>query len=154
MAAFLRIESVLGNTANGVGFSFGLRETLQFAGSHLEVSLLSFNVGVELGQVLALALAVPALALLFRHVVAERLGTIILSVLVVHTGWHWINTRGEYLWQVGLPIPDALLVATLARWMVLLMLAGWAVRFLAGQRWRRPATETSRSNTIRSPPSP
>lgn len=139
---------------HGVGFSFGLRETLQFAGSHLEVSLLSFNVGVELGQVLALALAVPALVLLFRHVIAERLGTIILSVLVAHTGWHWITTRGEYLWQVGLPIPDAVLVATLARWMVLLMLAGWAVWFLAGQRWRRPATETSRSNTLRSPPPP
>ena len=46
---------------HGFGFSFGLEHTLQFAGSHLLTSLLSFNVGVELGQLLVLALLVPAL---------------------------------------------------------------------------------------------
>ena len=35
---------------HGFGFSFALRETLQFAGSHLLTSLLSFNIGVELGS--------------------------------------------------------------------------------------------------------
>ena len=39
---------------HGFGFSFALRESLQFAGSHLLTSLLSFNVGVELGQLLPL----------------------------------------------------------------------------------------------------
>ncbi|HKF69361.1 MAG TPA: HupE/UreJ family protein, partial [Vicinamibacterales bacterium] len=56
-------------------------------------SLLSFNVGVELGQLVVLALLVPALDLLFRYVVAERMGTIILSALVAHTGWHWMTDR-------------------------------------------------------------
>ena len=42
---------------HGFGFSFALRETLQFAGSHLVTSLLAFNVGVELGQLLVLAAA-------------------------------------------------------------------------------------------------
>ena len=46
---------------HGFGFSFALRETLQFAGSHLLTSLLAFNIGVELGQLLVLALLVPAL---------------------------------------------------------------------------------------------
>src|SRR6185436_13174125 len=32
---------------HGFGFSFALRETLQFAGSYMLTSLLSFNVGVE-----------------------------------------------------------------------------------------------------------
>jgi len=32
---------------HGFGFSFALRETLQFAGSHLLTSLLAFNLGVE-----------------------------------------------------------------------------------------------------------
>src|SRR5437870_7037281 len=41
---------------HGFGFSFALRQTLQFAGSHLLTSLLSFNVGVELGQLLVLVL--------------------------------------------------------------------------------------------------
>ena len=45
---------------HGFGFSFALRQTLQFAGSHLLTSLLSFNVGVELGQLLVLVLLIPA----------------------------------------------------------------------------------------------
>ena len=35
---------------HGFGFSFALRERLQFAGSHLFDSLLAFNIGVELGR--------------------------------------------------------------------------------------------------------
>jgi hypothetical protein len=82
---------------HGFGFSFALRETLQFAGSHLLISLLSFNIGVELGQLLVLALLIPALAVLFRYVVAERIGAIMLSALVAHTGWHWMIERVERL---------------------------------------------------------
>ncbi len=82
---------------HGFGFSFALRETLQFAGAHLAVSLLSFNVGVELGQLLVLLVLVPILGGLFRYVVAERMGTIILSALVAHTGWHWMFERVELL---------------------------------------------------------
>src|SRR5262249_828938 len=67
---------------HGFGFSFALRQTLQFAGSHLLTSLLSFNLGVELGQLMVLAILVPLLELCFRWVVAERRGTIILSALV------------------------------------------------------------------------
>jgi hypothetical protein len=37
---------------HGFGFSFALRESMQFSGSHLLTSLLSFNLGVELGQIL------------------------------------------------------------------------------------------------------
>jgi hypothetical protein len=57
---------------------------LQFAGSHLLASLLSFNVGVELGELLVLVLLVRVQELLFRQVVAERMGTIIASALVAH----------------------------------------------------------------------
>ena len=80
---------------HGFGFSFALRETLQFAGDHLLTSLLAFNVGVEIGQLAVLLVLIPALGLLFRHVVPERLGIIILSVLVAHTAWHWMIERGE-----------------------------------------------------------
>ncbi len=79
---------------HGFGFSFALRDSLQFAGNHLLTSLLSFNVGVEIGQLVVLVLVVPALDLLFRYGVAERIGTIVLSALVAHTGWHWMTERG------------------------------------------------------------
>lgn len=82
---------------HGFGFSFLLRERMQFAGEHLIASLLAFNVGVEIGQVFVLILAVPLLTLTFRYVVAERIGTILLSALVAHTAWHWATERGSVL---------------------------------------------------------
>jgi hypothetical protein len=104
---------------HGFGFSFALRETLQFAGSHLLASLLAFNLGVELGQLLVLVVLVPLLAILFRHVVAERTGTVILSALVAHTGWHWMVERGAELGQFGWPELDARFLASAMRWMML-----------------------------------
>ena len=109
---------------HGFGFSFALRETLQFAGSHLLMSLLSFNVGVELGQLLVLAGLVPALALLFRFAVPERLGSILLSALVAHTGWHWMTERGAQLAQYRIqpewPTFDFALLRTVLQWGLLL----------------------------------
>jgi hypothetical protein len=118
---------------HGFGFSFALRETLQFAGAHLLTSLLSFNVGVELGQLLVLVLFIPVLEVLFRYVVAERMGTIILSALVAHTAWHWMIERGERLRQFPFqaPVIDAAVLAVAMRWMMLaLIVAGiiWLAR--------------------------
>jgi hypothetical protein len=127
---------------HGFGFSFALRQTLQFAGSHLLTSLLSFNIGVELGQLLVLVLLIPVLELLFRYVVAERMGTIILSALVVHTGWHWMIERGERLrqFQFQWPALTAALLVSILRWLMLLVvLAGliWFVSALLRQRNQR-----------------
>jgi hypothetical protein len=85
---------------HGFGFSFVLHETLQFAGSHLITSLLAFNVGVELGQILVLAILVPALILLFRYVIAERKGTVILSAIIAVVGLGWMWERGDLLFRV------------------------------------------------------
>jgi hypothetical protein len=122
---------------HGFGFSFALRETLQFAGSHLLVSLLAFNVGVELGQLLVLAIALPALAILFRAVVAERMGTIILSALVAHTGWHWMTERGQQLMQFSWPAVDAATLADIV-WWVMVAVAALAIAWLAraSRHWK------------------
>lgn len=77
---------------HGFGFSFALQNTLQFAGDHVLTSLLAFNVGIELGQLLVLALMVPALNLLFRYIDA-RVGGIVIAVIVGHTAWHWLAER-------------------------------------------------------------
>jgi hypothetical protein len=106
---------------HGFGFSFGLQHTLQFAGSHLLTSLLSFNVGVELGQLLVLVLMVPALGVLFRYVVAERMGTIILSAIVAHTAWHWMTDRYAVLQQFPWPTITAADAASAIRWLMLLI---------------------------------
>ena len=82
---------------HGFGFSFALSESLQFAGRHLVLSLLSFNVGVEIGQILALVILIPLLDFLFRAVMAEKIGSILISAIVLHTSWHWFTARLEIL---------------------------------------------------------
>ena len=129
---------------HGFGFSFALRQTLQFAGSHLLTSLLSFNIGVELGQLLVLALLIPLLHVFFKYAVAERMGTIILSALVAHTAWHWMIERGERLRQFPFvwPALTAAILASMMHWLMgILILAGavwciakyWPLKFPIGQ---------------------
>jgi hypothetical protein len=126
---------------HGFGFSFVLGREIQFAGRHGLSALLAFNVGVELGQLFALVLAVPALVWLFRRVAAERLLTIVLSVLAGHTAWHWMTARGaEFLTYPLRPSlatvsPDALLrwamiavVAVAAAWGLSLVFGWWERR--------------------------
>jgi len=129
---------------HGFGFSFALKQTLQFAGDHLLTSLLSFNIGVELGQLLVLAVLVAALELLFRYVVAERMGTIILSALVAHTAWHWMMERFDRLRQFRFEWPEinAAFLAGALRWLMLLVIvaalwwlgSGVLRRYVTGSR--------------------
>jgi len=129
---------------HGFGFSFALRQSLQFAGSHLLTSLLSFNMGVELGQLLVLVLLIPLLGMLFRFGVAERIGTIILSALVAHTGWHWMLERGARLIQFPWPAFDAAMAAGAMRWlMVIVVLVGliWVSRSIIRHRAARSSED-------------
>ena len=123
---------------HGFGFSFALRDSLQFAGSHLLTSLLAFNVGVELGQIAVLLVAIPALVLLFRHVVAERMGTILLSAIVAHTAWHWMTDRVSVLreYHFQWPALDVTLLAGAMRGAMLMLIVVGAA-WLLSQGWAR-----------------
>lgn len=117
---------------HGFGFAFALRESLQFAGSHLITSLLAFNVGVELGQILVIAVALPVLAGLFRWVVAERVGVIVISAVLAHSAWHWMTGRFAVLreYRFARPALDASLLAGLLRGLMLLLIVlgvAWAL---------------------------
>jgi hypothetical protein len=131
---------------HGFGFSFALRESLQFAGAHLATSLVSFNMGVELGQLVVLALAVPALNWCFSHAVQERMGTIILSAFVAHTAWHWMLDRGAVLasYHVELPEFTPALAASVVRGLMFLLVIGaaaWGVFELYGRLTRGSRAE-------------
>ncbi len=128
---------------HGFGFSFSLQSAFQFAGTHLGAALLSFNVGVELGQLLVLALTVPVLGWLFRRLGRERAAAILLSALVAHSAWHWMTDRWSVLrqYQVPRPVFDAVLLGTALRALALLAIvagAGWLMQGLA-RRLARPA---------------
>jgi hypothetical protein len=105
---------------HGFGFSFLLQSQLQFAGSHLLASLLAFNVGIELGQLLVLAILVPAIALAFAWVRSgEKALNVVLALLIGHSAWHWTLERGQALRDVEWPAvstwlgPAGLALATL-----------------------------------------
>jgi hypothetical protein len=126
---------------HGFGFSFVLQEDLQLAGSHLVLSLLAFNVGVELGQLAVLLLIVPILALLLQRPRARRAGIIILSALIGHVAWHWMIERLEALRFVRWPSLDEAL-----GW----LLAGLVVLAVLGGAWwlsRKGATALSRERS-------
>jgi hypothetical protein len=132
----------------GFGLSFALKPALQFAGAHVLTSVLSFNVGVELGQLLVLFLVVPALGLLFRYGVAERVGTIVLSILIAHTGWHWTTERFAAFRQYDLSIPEftPAFVAELLRYaMAIVALAGvlWLISLFVEREQRMENTDRS-----------
>lgn len=144
---------------HGFGFSFLLRESFQFAGEHLVVSLLAFNIGVEIGQVAVLLVLVPTLNLLFRHATGERLGVVIVSALVTHTAWHWMTERWDELSQFPFPTLDTAFLAGLTRALFaasLLAAAVFAVDRLLklGQRLGRYRSEGAAGLLATSPRGP
>lgn len=113
---YLAVENVVGGSlerrwliaaafglVHGFGFAGALAGTLQFAGAHLVVSLLSFNLGIEIGQALVLLVAVPLLDLLLRAPVLARHGTLLVSLLVGHEAWHWMLERAGTLRRSDFP---------------------------------------------------
>jgi hypothetical protein len=81
---------------------------------------------VELGQLLVVAVVAPLIALAFARGVPERMGTIIASVLVGHTAWHWLTERGAQLARFEFRWPG-LTAPVLLRWgMLLLIVVGVA----------------------------
>lgn len=116
---------------HGFGFSYGLQENFQFAGTHLLVSLFAFNIGIEMGQIMVLAVMLPALALVRRHVLPGRVGMIILSAIVADTSWHWMIDRADVLWKTPWPLPTAAGLAILAFWVVGILLAAGGLSVLA-----------------------
>jgi hypothetical protein len=125
---------------HGFGFADVLKEQLQFAGSYLLVSLLSFNIGIEIGQLAVLCVFVPALALILRGRMAGRMGIIVLSAIIANIAWQWMMQRGEVLWQTPWPQLTVPAAMTLARWVIALSLAVAAAKLLAKwieRKWPR-----------------
>ena len=133
---------------HGFGFSFALSETLQFAGSNLLTSLLAFNLGVEAGQILVVLIAVPLFNILFRSGLTERMGTILLSAILAHSGWHWMSERAAILMQYkfGWPIFDFAFFASVMRWLMLLIIVGGTIWLLRGLYDRFLQNSTSNVN--------
>jgi hypothetical protein len=102
---------------HGFGFSNALGDSLQFAGQHLIVSLLAFNVGIEIGQIGVLCVMLPLLALLRRWISSRRL-VILLSSLGGLLGAVWLVERWEILWKVDVACTGPACFGHAAPWLV------------------------------------
>lgn len=129
---------------HGFGFSFALANELQFAGNHLLLSLLAFNVGIEIGQLLVLVLVWPALLLLVnRRGLDARIVVAIVSAIVAHSAWHWMGERWEALLKADWPAMDEQFLARAAAVVLLLLALALLARGFARGGDRGGATVTS-----------
>jgi hypothetical protein len=131
------IVALVFGLAHGFGFAIALQERLQFAGSHPAVALVAYNIGLELGAVIILAIAMPALNLLFAAV-PERAGIIVSSVLIGHTGWHWMTERFAIARMSTWPIVDLDLLLIIVRSLLALVVIGGIAWFVAGLIRKKP----------------
>jgi hypothetical protein len=86
-------------------------------------------------------LTVPLLNLLFKHVVAERMGTIILSVIVGHTAWDWMIERFGVLQMFPWPELTTADLASAMRWLFVLVALTAAVWLIYVVTQRAPASK-------------
>src|SRR5215467_8979526 len=141
---YMALENVLGpnlrrrwlitgmfGPVHGFGFADVLTEQLQFAGSYLLVSLFSFNIGIELGQMLVLLLMLPALALC-RRVVPDRMLVITLSAIAACIASRWIWERYQVLRRQQWPSLEDLvhLARLLALFLLVVGIGGLIVKSL------------------------
>jgi hypothetical protein len=112
---------------------------------------------VEAGQLAVLFVFVPAIAMLFRFGVRERIGIIVLSALAGHVAWHWTAERWSALRQFPVPAFDEAMMLTAVRTLIAVIIAAivvWVVRRsprpLAIRRDRgRPCSDLPASSTAR-----
>ena len=134
--------------AHGCGFAIALRETLQFAGSHPIAALAAYNIGLELGTLIILAISLPAFNLLFALTGRERAVMIVSSVLIGHVGWHWMTERIAIAQMSGWPAWDLNLLLALVRWLLALTVVGGAIWFLTGLMKRKPVEPEAPEKSI------
>lgn len=77
---------------HGFGFAGALRE-IELPRARVPAALVSFNLGVELGQLAVMAVVVPAIVILRKRGVLGRTTTLVLSAGVAAAGAYWFLTR-------------------------------------------------------------
>jgi hypothetical protein len=71
---------------------------------------------------------------LFHFTQSERIETIVLSLLAAHAAWHWMTERWDRLNRFAFhwPVVDTAFLAITMRWMMILVIFGGVVWFVAG----------------------
>ncbi len=77
---------------HGFGFASTLRE-VALARAQIPIALVSFNLGVEIGQLFVMALVLPPLLWLRKRALIDRRTTVVLSMCVAGAGATWLVAR-------------------------------------------------------------
>ena len=116
-----------------VGFGLGdlLASQFQFAGEHVLLSTFSFNIGVALGEVIALAVAHVALRALFATMFGATVGVIIVSALLGLLAWQWTADASHELGhELGHAMAEGLArAAPILLWMLPALVVGALARW-------------------------
>ena len=115
------ITSWVSGLVFGLQFSFAFKERLQFAGDNSIISLISFMAGIEIGQLLIVAVAFPLVAVLRRYVFVGRAGMIVLLAVIALVAWPWMLERGEMLSRAHWPMNE---VRAAGPWLLASVLGG------------------------------
>ena len=75
-----------------------------------------------------------------------RIGMIILSALVAHTGWHWMTERWDALASARWPVVDLAGITVALLWIGALVIVGGIVQNIAGRLRLEPAAGQTRSS--------
>jgi hypothetical protein len=118
---------------HGTAFSFTLAE-LNLNRSQTAVSLLGFNLGIELMQIVIIALVIPAL-IVFAQTQAYPAIRITGAVMALVAAIGWLGARLGFINPIG-TLADSL--SAYAGWVVAVFIVAaaitWAGKFLAGRR--------------------
>jgi hypothetical protein len=121
------------------GFEFAkiLVERVQFAGTHSQVALWFFSLGLDIGTLLAFVVMVAALTLVLRGARSGRIGIIVLSVIAAHAAWHWMSDRAMVFWQIPWPLLTMAGFYRLMQWTFVALIAAGAYRLAADRLEKR-----------------
>lgn len=98
-AAATFVVTALFGILHGFGFSFVLHRILQFDAPHLWTSLISFNVGVEIGQIAIILLVYPLLRFTeHRSAQTARIGRAVIAVPAIAIAVYWTAERLLLVW--------------------------------------------------------
>jgi len=81
----------------------------------------------------------PLVALLLRHVLPGRVGSIILALLIGHVGWHWMVDRWDALGRMPWPSLGVADLVPVLLWSVGLVAAAAGVRAVLSKLRVEPA---------------
>jgi len=128
---------------NGGAVGLAVREALPLAGSHPAIGFAAFVGTTEIAALWLLFILQPVVQSLYRLGVPDRVVTVSLSLLPIHTGLHGIAENGQQLGGTRLAVSNRAVGFALGHWPGFILALGFMI-LLAANMLSRARTQTPR----------